>query len=127
MKYPKWSLVCRGGPNDGSILTGLTADVVIPGYEHTVMIDENGRHVYEYTGQAYQGQIPPIAEKEKRGKRVKIPPSEIYVQEIQSGNLANNTGSNHPSGRCGNGNYYQRQNAQLQSSTDCSVAKPIGN
>ncbi len=42
----------------------------------------------------FKGKIPPIAEKEKRGKRVKIPPSEIYVQELQSGNLGNNTGSN---------------------------------
>ncbi len=42
----------------------------------------------------WEGKIPPIAEKEKRGKQVKIPPSEIYVQEIQSGNLGNNTGSN---------------------------------
>ncbi len=30
----------------------------------------------------FKGKIPPIAEKEKRGKKVKIPPSEIYVQEL---------------------------------------------
>ena len=32
----------------------------------------------------FKGKIPPIAEKEKRGKQVKIPPSEIYVQELTS-------------------------------------------
>ncbi len=32
----------------------------------------------------FKGKIPPIAEKEKRGKKVKIPPSEIYVQELTS-------------------------------------------
>ncbi len=46
-----------------------------------------------YRCKSFKGKIPPIAEKEKRGKKVKIPPSEIYVQEIQSGNLGNNTGS----------------------------------
>ncbi len=30
----------------------------------------------------FKGKIPPIAEKEKRGKRIKIPKSEIYVQEL---------------------------------------------
>ncbi len=30
----------------------------------------------------YVGQIQPMAEKEKRGKRVKIPKSETYVQEL---------------------------------------------
>ncbi len=43
--------------------------------------------------QEFKGKIPPIAEKEKRGKRVKIPPSEIYVQELttNAGNNSNNS------------------------------------
>ncbi len=41
----------------------------------------------------FKGKIPPIAEKEKRGKKVKIPPSEIYVQELttNAGNNSNNS------------------------------------
>ncbi len=35
-------------------------------------------------GDTFDGKIPPIAEKEKRGEKVKIPPSEIYVQELTS-------------------------------------------
>lgn len=30
----------------------------------------------------FEGIIPPIAEKEKRGKRIKLPKNEIYVQEL---------------------------------------------
>ncbi len=30
----------------------------------------------------FKGKIPAIAEKEKRGKRIKVPKSEIYVQEL---------------------------------------------
>ncbi len=30
----------------------------------------------------FKGKIPAIADKEKRGKRIKIPRSEIYVQEL---------------------------------------------
>ncbi len=30
----------------------------------------------------FKGKIPAIAEKEKRGKRIKIPKNEIYVQEL---------------------------------------------
>jgi hypothetical protein len=40
----------------------------------------------------FKGKIPAIAEKEKRGKRIKVPKNEIYVQEIQSGS-SGNTGS----------------------------------
>lgn len=32
----------------------------------------------------YKGKIPPIAEKEKRGKRIKIQKAEPYVQELTS-------------------------------------------
>ncbi len=46
-----------------------------------------------YRCKSFKGKIPPIAEKEKRGKRVKIPPSEIYVQELttNAGNNSNNS------------------------------------
>jgi hypothetical protein len=30
----------------------------------------------------FKGKIPAIAEKEKRGKRIKVPKNEIYVQEL---------------------------------------------
>ncbi len=73
----------------------------------------------------YAGQIPPIAEKEKRGKRVKIPPSEIYVQEIQSGNLGNNTGGNHPAGRCGNVYYHKGQITLIHTAVNSATSEPI--
>lgn len=41
--------------------------------------DEIGRSV-----KSYKGKIPAIAEKEKRGKKVKIPKQEPYVQELTS-------------------------------------------
>jgi hypothetical protein len=41
-------------------------------------------------GVEFKGSIPPIAEKEKRGKRFKVPKNEIYVQELQT-----KTGINH--------------------------------
>jgi hypothetical protein len=43
---------------------------------------------------AYEGKIPAIAEKEKRGKRIKVPKNEIYVQEIRSGNSEDNSSIN---------------------------------
>ncbi len=46
-----------------------------------------------YRCKSFKGKIPPIAEKEKRGKRVKIPPSEIYVQELIS-NVSDNRNAN---------------------------------
>ncbi len=42
----------------------------------------------------FKGKIPAIAEKEKRGKRIKVPKNEIYVQEIRSGNSEDNSNVN---------------------------------
>ena len=36
-----------------------------------------------YRCKSFKGKIPPIAEKEKRGKRVKIPKNEPYVQSLE--------------------------------------------
>jgi hypothetical protein len=45
----------------------------------------------------FKGKIPAIAEKEKRGKRIKIPKNEIYVQELTTNASINrkSTGSVH--------------------------------
>ncbi len=52
-----------------------------------VTIGDDGkayRCKFKDEGAEFEGSVPAIAEKEKRGKRVKIPPSEIYVQELTS-------------------------------------------
>ncbi len=43
-----------------------------------------------YRCKSFKGKIPPIADKEKRGKRVKIPKGEIYVQELRTKTNGNN-------------------------------------
>ncbi len=42
----------------------------------------------------FKGKIPAIAEKEKRGKRIKIPKNEIYVQELTTNASINIPSSN---------------------------------
>ncbi len=53
-------------------------------------IHDSERNRHSNTGKGFEGEIPPIAEKEKRGKRIKVPKNEIYVQELQT-----KTGINH--------------------------------
>ena len=49
--------------------------------------DRDERHCRTYSEQMkeqeFEGVIPPIAEKEKRGKKVKRPKEENYVRELE--------------------------------------------
>jgi len=65
------------------------ADEIAELYSEYMIGDPNGNAVWfgddakQMKEQEFEGVIPPIAEKEKRGKKVKRPKDEPYVRELE--------------------------------------------